>query len=90
MRMTAVKDRDPLYRHHHLPAEVIAHAPWLYFQFPLSLWMVEGLLAAREIIVSHQTIQQWAEKFGRTFTKEIRRRSSGPLGDKWYLDEVVV
>ncbi|MCZ7481337.1 IS6 family transposase [Rhizobium rhizogenes] len=83
-------DRDPLYRRYRYPAEVIAHAVWLYFRFPLSLRMVEDLLAARGIIVSHQTIRLWAEKFGRTFANEIRRRSSGRLGDKWHLDEAVV
>ena len=85
-RMT---DRDPLYRRRRFPAEIIAHAVWLYFRFPLSLRMVEDLLAARGIIVSHQTVRLWAEKFGRHFAKDIRRRSSGQLGDKWHLDEAV-
>lgn len=35
-------------------------------------------------------MREWAEKFGRHFANEIRRRSAGRLGDKWYLDEVVV
>jgi len=35
------------------PAEVIGHAVWLYFRFPLSLRRVDALLAARRIIVSH-------------------------------------
>jgi len=39
--------RDPLYRRHRFAAEVIAHAVWLYFRFPMSLRMVEDLLAAR-------------------------------------------
>jgi putative transposase len=39
-------------------------AVWLYFRFPLGLRMVEELLAARGIIVSHETVQQWARKFG--------------------------
>lgn len=87
--------RDPLYRRHRFPAEVIAHAVWLYFRFPLSLRMVEDLLAARTIIVSHQTVRLWAEKFGRHFAHDIRahdirRRSTGKLGDKWYLDEVII
>jgi putative transposase len=59
--------RDRLYRHHSFPAEVITHAVWLYFRFPLSLRMVEYLLAVRGIIVSHQTVRLWAEKFGRHF-----------------------
>ena len=38
------KVRNSLYRGHRFPAEVIAHAVWLYFRFPLSLGMVEDLL----------------------------------------------
>lgn len=82
--------RDPLYRRHRFPAEVIAHAVWLYLRFPLSLRMVEDLLSARGFAVSHQTVRHWVEKFGRHFAGEIRRRSAGRLGDKWYLDEVVI
>ena len=39
------------------PAEVISQAIWLYFRFPLSLRMVEEMLAARGIAVSPKTIQ---------------------------------
>ena len=77
--------RDPLYRRHRFPAEVIAHAVWLYFRFPLSLRMVEDMLAARGVIVSHQTVRLWAEKFGRCFANDIRKRSAGRLGDKFYF-----
>ena len=90
MRVHVEDCRDPLYRRHRFPAEIIAHAVWLYFRFPLSLRMVEDMLAARGIIVSHQTIRTWAEKFGRRFANQIRRRSVGRLGDKWHLDELVV
>ncbi len=83
-------DPDTLYRRHRFPAEIIAHAVWLYFRSPLSLRMVEDLLATRGVVVSHQTARLWAETFGRAFTNEIRRRSSGRLGDKWHLDEAVV
>ncbi|MCV6596712.1 MAG: IS6 family transposase [Mangrovicoccus sp.] len=62
----------------------------MYFRFPLSLRVVEDLLAQRGIIVSHQTVKTWATKFCRQFAKRIRQRSSGKFGDKWHLDEVVV
>jgi putative transposase len=48
--------------------------------------MVEEMLAARGIIVSHQTVRLWAEKFGRHFANDIRKRSAGRLRDKWYLE----
>ncbi len=43
----------PSYAGYRFPAEIISHAVWLYFRFPLSLRMVDELLAARGIIVSH-------------------------------------
>jgi putative transposase len=35
------------YKRHRLPPEIIAHAVWLYFRFPLSLRLVEELLLER-------------------------------------------
>jgi putative transposase len=81
--------RHPRYARHRFPAEVISHAVWLYFRFPLSLRMVEEMLAARGILVSHETVRQWALKFGQSFANQIRRRLPAP-GDKWRLDEVVI
>jgi len=50
---------------------------------------VDELLAARGIIVSHETVRQWALKFGQAFANQVRRRLPG-AGDKWHLDEVVL
>src|ERR671916_2528478 len=77
------------YAGHRFPAEVISHAVWLYFRFPLSLRMVEEMLAARGIVVSHETVRQWALKFGQDFAGRIRRRLPR-VGDKWHLDEVAI
>jgi putative transposase len=81
--------RHSRYARHRFPPEVISHAVWLYFRFPLSLRMVEEMLAARGIEVSHETVRQWAMKFGQSFANQIRRRLPAP-GDKWHLDEVVI
>jgi putative transposase len=51
--------------------------------------MVEEMLAARSIEVSHETVRQWALKFGQGYANQIRRRLPAP-GDKWHLDEVVI
>jgi putative transposase len=81
--------RHPRYARRRFPAEVISHAIWLYFRFPSSLHMVEELLEARGILVSHETVRQWALKFGQSFANQIRRRLPAP-GDKWHLGEVVI
>src|SRR3954471_20895867 len=77
------------YSGYRFPPEVISHAVWLYFRFPLSLRMVEEMLAARGIIVSHESVRQWARKFGQDFANQIRRRLPH-AGDKWHLDEVAL
>ncbi len=79
----------PSYAGYRFPAEIISHAVWLYFRFPLSLRMVDELLAARGIVVSHETVRQWALKFGQVFANQIRRRLPA-AGDKWHMDEVVI
>ena len=77
------------YAGHRFPAEIISHAIWLYFRFPLGQRLVEEMLAARGILVSHETVRQWVRKFGQGFANQIRRRLPAP-GDKWHLDEVVI
>src|SRR4029453_5506737 len=77
------------YAGYRFPAEVISQAVWLYFRFPLGLRMVEEMLAARGIIVSHETVRRGALKFGQAFANRIRRRLPC-AGDKWHLDEVVI
>src|SRR5688572_2720511 len=51
--------------------------------------MVEEMLAARGILVSHETVRQWARKFGQAFANQIRPRLPS-AGDKWHLDEIVI
>ena len=86
MSSPAAKSPSAGYR---FPVEVISHAVWLYFRFPLGLRMVEEVLAARGLIVSHETVRRWALKFGQGFANEIRRRLPR-AGDEWHLDEVEI
>src|SRR4051812_109779 len=75
------------YAGYRYPGEIISHAVWLYFRFPLSLRMVEEMLAARGTDATHETVRQWARKFGQGFANQIRRRLPC-AGDKWHLDGV--
>ena len=71
------------YAGYRFPAEVISHAVWLYFRFPLSLRMVEEMLAARGIVV------RWG---GRPPTASVcqdavvRTRSTGAARDEHQHD----
>src|ERR1700756_4503335 len=51
--------RDPIYAGYRYPAEIISYAVWLYFLFPLSLRMVEEMLAARGISIAGKKHWLW-------------------------------
>jgi putative transposase len=77
------------YKRHRFPPEIIAHAVWLYFRFPLSLRLVEEMLLERGILVSYETVHRWALKFGPAYARRLRRKPPSRR-DIWHLDEIVV
>src|SRR3954454_3031234 len=77
------------YKRHRFPPEIIAHAVWLYFRFPLSLRLVEEMLLERGIVVSYETIHRWALKFGPAYARRLKRKTPSRR-DVWHLDEVVI
>jgi putative transposase len=77
------------YKRHRFPPQIIAHAVWLYFRFPLSLRLVEEMLLERGIVVSYETIRRWGRKFGPDYARRLRRKQPSPR-KVWHLDEVVI
>ena len=77
------------YAGYRFPPDVISYAAWLYYRFPLSLRMVEELLAARGIEHTYETVRRWSVKSGLGVARLIRSTALG-RGDNWHLDEVVV
>ena len=73
------------YKHHRFPAESISHGIWLSYRFCLSYREVEELLFVRGVLVSHEAIRQWGQKFGQAYAHQLRHRRPRP-GDKWHLD----
>ena len=67
---TGTMTQPPIsYKRHRFPPQIIAHAVWLYFRFPLSLRLVEELLLERGIVVSYETVRVWAQKFGPDYAR---------------------
>jgi putative transposase len=69
------------YRGFRFPAEIISHCVWLYHRFPLSFREVEEMMLRRGIVVSHEIIRQWSEKFGQTYANGLRRQRTAPPTD---------
>jgi putative transposase len=77
------------YKRHRFPSQIIAHAVWLYFRFPLSLRLAEEMLLERGIVVSYETVRRWAQKFGPDYAHRLKRKAPSRR-DIWHLDEVVI
>jgi len=77
------------YKRHRFPPQIIAHAVWLYFRFPLSLRLIEEMLLERGIVVSYETVRRWALKFGPDYARRLRRKAPS-RHDVWHLDEIVI
>ncbi|KIZ15056.1 IS6 family transposase, partial [Streptomyces natalensis] len=43
----------------------------------------------RGVVVSHETVRQWCDRFGPEYAAALRRRRP-QAGDKWHLDEVFI
>ncbi len=59
------------YKRHRFPPQIIAHAVWLYFRFPLSLRLVQDTLLERGIVLSFETIRRWVVKFGPGYARRL-------------------
>ena len=77
------------YKGFRFPIEIINHCVWLYSRFSLSFRDVELIVAERGITVSHETIRQWYQTFGKEYAQKLRQKRGQP-GDKWHLDEIFI
>jgi putative transposase len=77
------------YKGFRFPIEIINYCVWLYSRFSLSYRDVELIVAERGITVSHKTIRQWYQTFGKEYAQKLRQKRGQP-GDKWHIDEVFI
>ena len=81
------------FRYFNSSPEVISLAVMMYIRYPLSLRQVEDLLADRGIVICHETVRFWWNRFDPMFAAEIRKRRihhRSYLRWRWHLDEVFV
>ncbi|KKL04823.1 hypothetical protein LCGC14_2612200, partial [marine sediment metagenome] len=78
-----------MYKRYRFPAEIIQYAVWVYYRFGLSHRDIEDLLAERGVVVSHESIRLWCNKFGPKYARRLKRWHQG-FGDTFYIDEVFV
>lgn len=78
-----------MYKRYRFPAEIIQYAVWLYYRFNICYRDADDLLAERGIVVTHEAMRAWCNKFGLKYARRSRRRHQR-FGDTLYIDEVFV
>ena len=68
-----MKDLGTQFKRHRFPPEIIQYAVWLYYRFNLSHRDIEDLLARRGVLVTHESIRLWCNKFGPHYAHRLRR-----------------
>jgi putative transposase len=67
-----MKKLKSLYHGHRFPASIISQAVRWYFRFQLSLRNIEELLFERGVIVRHESIRRWVDRFGACFAHCVK------------------
>jgi putative transposase len=81
--------KSTMYKRYRFPPAIIQYAVWLYYRFNVSHRDIEDILAQRGIIVTHESIRLWCNKFGTKYAARLRKRHQG-YGDTFFIDEVFV
>jgi putative transposase len=86
--------KSTMYKRYRFPPAIIQYAVWLYFRFNLSHRrgdgpFIEDILAQRGIIVTHESIRLWCNKFGSKYATRLRKKHQG-YGDTFFIDEVFI
>ena len=84
-----MKNLATLYKRYRFPPEIIQYTVWLYHRFNLCHHDIEDLLAEKGIVVTHESIRLWCNKFGSVYARKLKNQHQG-YGDTFFLDEVFV
>lgn len=74
---------------HRFPISIISHAVWLYHRFNNSYRDIQEQMLYRGIVLSHETVRAWCNKFSSHFQDVIKKRER-KVADKWHLDEMTI
>ena len=82
-------ERDAVYRRRRFPRDVIETCVRWYLTYRLSYRDLVGLMAERDVHVTHTTIIRWVFRFVPEYEKRWNRRAK-PVGSSWRVDETFI
>ena len=68
------------------PKDVILHAVFFYLRYGVSYRDLEEIMAERGVMVDHDTLNRWAERYAGQVAEDARRRKR-PTDRSWRMEE---
>jgi putative transposase len=75
------------FNHLEFPTDIVFQVLLCRLRYKLSLRDLAELFLLRGFVFTHEAVREWEERFAPLLTKQLRRKRSGKVGSRWYVDE---
>ena len=75
------------FHHWEFPTDIVFQVLFCRFRYKLSFRNLAELFLLRGFEFTHQAVQEWEARFASLLAEQLRRRRSGKVGPRWYVDE---
>src|SRR5438309_10357062 len=75
------------FNHLEFPTDIVFQVLLCRLRYKLSLRDLAELFLLRGFQFTHEAAREWEERFAPLLTEQLRRKRSGKIGRRWYVDE---
>jgi len=69
------------------PTDIVFQVVLCRLRYKLSLRDLAELFLLRGFTFTHEAVREWEERFAPLLAEQLRRKRSGKVGRRWYVDE---
>jgi transposase-like protein len=75
------------FNHLEFPTDIVFQVVVFRLLFKLSLRDLVRMFLMRGYEFTHETVREWEEQFAPLLAEHLRRKRTGKVGARWYVDE---
>lgn len=76
----------PFY-HLEFPTDIVFQVLFCRFRYKLSFRNLAELFLLRGFAFTHEAVREWEERFAQLLAEQLRRKRSGQVSRRWFVDE---
>ena len=78
------------YNYLEYPTDVVFLVVIYRLRYKLSLRDIAEIFLERGIVLTHECVREWEERFSPILTQHLREKRKGKAGKSWYVDETYI